>query len=407
MKRKTSEVIARLLLALLIPVVLSGCWERHELNEIAIVLGIGLDKAESGYTITYQVVIPSAISSQAVGGGGGGGVPVVLYKFTVPTMYEAQRQFNLESARRGYLGHIRVLVIGEELARAGVSETLDIFKRSREPRMDFYVMVAEGTTAENVLNVLTPLDKLPANKLFSSLDKSYRISAKTVAVTLDKFIEDLLDEGKNPVLTGVEVVGDSSEGGDKTNIERITPKARLSYHSVAVFKEDKLIGWLDDEETIGYNYIIDKVITNTGSVTGEDGKPIIIEALKTSTHRKVKFIDGEPHIYLNVKAICNVEEVQSKENLEAESTIRKLESATEKRILGRMQNAVEQIIKRYNVDILGFGQLIYHTSPKAWSRLQHEKGDDYLKSLPIHYKANVIINRVGTTDKSFFDEIKE
>lgn len=407
MKRKTSKVIARFLLALLIPVVLSGCWERQELNEIAIVLGIGLDKAESGYTITYQVVIPSAIGSQAAGGGGGNGVPVVLYKFTVPTMYEAQRQFNLDSARKGYLGHIRVLVIGEELARAGVGETLDIFKRSREPRMDFYVMVAQGTTAENVLNVLTPLDKLPANKLFSSLDKSYKISAKTVAVTLDRFIEDLLDEGKNPVLTGVDVVGDSSEGGDKTNIERITPKAKLYYHSIAVFKKDKLIGWLDDKETIGYNYIIDKVITNSSPVTGEDGKAIIIEALKTSTQRKVKFIDGEPHIYLNVKAICNVEEVQSKENLEAESTIRKLERAMEKRIVGRMQNAVEQIIKRYNVDILGFGQLIYRSSPKTWSRLQHEKGDDYLKSLPIHYKATVIINRIGTMDKSFFDEIKE
>lgn len=133
----------------------------------------------------------------------------------MPTVYESLRKFNLISSRSPYLGHIRVLVIGEELAREGVGETLDVIKRSREPRMDFYVMVARKTTAENVLKVLTPLDRLPATKLFSSLDKSYRISSKTVAVTLDQFIEDLLLQGESPVLTGVEVEGDPEAGSEK------------------------------------------------------------------------------------------------------------------------------------------------------------------------------------------------
>lgn len=105
--------LLRLLLALLIPLLLSGCWERKELNEIAFVLGMGLDKSESGYKVTMQVVIPSSISSQTAGGaGGGGGVPVVVSSFTVPTIYEADRQYTLISSRTSYKGHIRVLVIG-------------------------------------------------------------------------------------------------------------------------------------------------------------------------------------------------------------------------------------------------------------------------------------------------------
>lgn len=407
MNKKLVSGVLQLMLALLFTLVLSGCWERKELNEIAFVLGIGIDKAEKGYTVSMQVVIPSAISSQSTGGGGGTGVPVVVYKFTVPTFYDAQRMLNLDSSRTSYLGHIRVLVIGEELARSGVGEILDVFKRSREPRMDFYVMVARGTTASDVLNVLTPMDKLPANKLFSSLDNSYKDSAKTVAVTLDDFIENLLSQGENPVLTGVEVMGNPKDGEEKSNVERTTPKTRLEYHTVAVFRKDKLIGWLNEGETIGYNYINDKVTSHSGPIAGKDRKPIVIEAIQASTKRKVKIIDGEPHIYLNVKALCNIEEVQSIENLESESTIRRLEKETEKRIIERMQNTVEQVNNRFNADIMGFGQSIYHASPKAWTKLQQKKGDDYLKSLPIHYSASVVINRVGLTDNSFLEQIKE
>ena len=407
MYRRIAKALTACIPLLLLPILLSGCWERKELNELAFVLALGLDKAESGYKVSMQVVIPSSITSQGAGGSGAGGVPVVTYNFTVPTIYESLRKFNLVSSRSPYLGHIRVLVVGEELAREGLGESLDVLKRSREPRMDFYVMVARKTTAENVLKVLTPLDRLPANKLFNALDKSYKVSARTVAVTLDKFIEDLLYEGVNPVLTGVEVQGDPEAGGEKSNIERTAPKARLRYESVAIIKEDKLIGWMNDNEIVGYNYVINNVIKNTGHVKGKDGKLVIIEGLQTTTKRKVKMIDGQPHIFLNVEALCNVEEVEGADKLDSDSYIKYLEAESEDRITARMKEAVEKINNEYNVDIFGFGQSIYRASPKAWAKLQEHNKDGYLKSLPVHYKVDVTINRVGTIDNSFLDDIKE
>ncbi|WP_189029773.1 Ger(x)C family spore germination protein [Paenibacillus albidus] len=403
---RNRKIFIRLLLAFIVPMLLSGCWERRELNELAFVLGMGLDKAESGYRVTLQVVIPSSLTAPTVGGTGGG-VPIVVTAFTVPTIYEAERQYSLISSRNGYFGHIRVLVIGEELARAGVGEVLDVLTRSREPRNDFYVMVAKDTTAEKALKVFTPLDKVPANKLFNSLDKSYKNTSKTVAVPLNRFIEDLISEGKNPVLTGVVVTGSAGEGDKKSNVEDSTPKASTLFHNVAVFKQDKMIGWLGDKETIGYNYLTNNVVKSSGPIDGDDGKPIIIEALHTTTKRKIKFIDGEPHIYIHVKAVCNIEDVHSKDNLEAERVIKQLERKSEERITLRMKTAVEQVNKKFNADIFGFGESIYHTSPKAWARLQQTQGDDYLKSLPIHYQVSVTINRIGITDKSFIDDIKE
>lgn len=400
-----AKALAACIPLLLLPMLLSGCWERKELNELAFVLGLGLDKAEDGYKVSMQVVIPSSITSQSAGGSGGSGVPVVLYSFKVKTIYESLRKFNLVSPRSPYMGHIRVLVVGEELARDGLAETLDVIKRSREPRMDFYVMVARKTTAEDVLKVLTPLDRLPANKLFNSLDKSYQISSKTVAVTLDDFIEDLLDEGRNPVLTGVEMEGDPEAGGDKANVERTNPDARLHYKSVAIFRKDKLIGWMDDAVTVGYNYVIDNVTKNTGYFKDKNGSLVVMEALETTTKRKVKFINGEPHIFLSVEALCNVEEIEGPDKIDTESKIHELELKTQERIVERMETAVKNITENYKVDVFGFGQLVYRKSPKAWLKLKEQ--ENYLASLPVHYKASVTINRIGTIDNSFVDEIKE
>jgi spore germination protein KC len=407
MNPKSLKTVARLLMVFLLIMPIGGCWQRRELNETAFVLGMGLDKAPSGYKVTLQVVIPSAITPQAAGGSGGVGVPVIVSTFTVPTLYDTQRQYALISSRVAYYGHIRVLVIGEELARSGIGETLDVLKRSREPRDDYYVMVARNTTAENVLGILTPLNKLPASKLFESLEKSQKISAKTVAVPFRSLIEDMLYEGKNPVLTGLEIVGDSKAGKNQNSLEGTLPKARMRFSSVAVFRRDKMLGWLDDHETIGYNYVTDNVVESTGPVEGEDGKPIIIGALQTSTDRKVKIINGMPNIFLHVKATCNVQEVVSRDDLSKEEIIKELERKAEDRIAFRMKTAVEQIKERFNADIMGFGQSIYRANPKAWTKLKEERGDDYLKAIPIHYKATVKINRIGLTDKSFVDDIKE
>lgn len=391
------------MLIILLPALLSGCWERRELNELAFVLGYGLDKEGDQYKVTMQVVVPAEIATTTAKGGG---TPVTVYEFKVPTVFEALHKFTLMSSRSSYLGHIRILVLGEELARSGISPVLDVIIRSREPRTDFFIAVARDAQASEVLRILTPLDKLPANRLFYSLQTSSQSTARTSPVTIDKLVDDLVAEGRNIALSSIEIVGDRSAGGSKGNLESTKPKASMKFHGLAVFKKDKLIGWLNDEETIGYNYIMGEVKKSAGPVKGDDGKPIVMEALRTSTKRTVKVIDGEPNIYISVRATVNVQASQSTEKLDDDRVIRELEKKAEERIIYLMENAADQIISKYNSDILGFGQLIYQSHPKVWEKLKKQRAN-YLKTLPVHYQASVHINRVGLIDKSFQDDMKE
>lgn len=50
--------------ALLLPL-LTGCWDRQELNELGIMLGLGVDKDGDMIKVSAQVVVPNEVSSKA------------------------------------------------------------------------------------------------------------------------------------------------------------------------------------------------------------------------------------------------------------------------------------------------------------------------------------------------------
>lgn len=157
--------------------ILTGCWDKRELNELAITLALGIDKVEGEdeYEVTAQVVVPSAVSMKD----GTGGTAVTLFTENGETVYEALRRMTKVSPRKIYPGHLQMLIIGEELAKEGIGESLDLLARDWELRPDFYVVVAKDVTAREILNVTTDLESIPASKMFAGLKVSEKAWAGT------------------------------------------------------------------------------------------------------------------------------------------------------------------------------------------------------------------------------------
>ena len=141
------------------------------------------------------------------------------------------------------------------------------------------------------------LRKFPSNKLFKTLELSEKIWAPSVKVKLNTLISDLQTEGKDPVLTGIQIKGDPSKRDDKSNLNRTDPYASLQYSGVAIFKKDKLIGWLNENESKGYNYIIDNVKSTIGHITCPTGGNLAVEVVRTKTRMRGKVENGKPQIY--------------------------------------------------------------------------------------------------------------
>lgn len=252
------------LLLLGIAIVLSGCWDRRELNDLGIAVGMGLDKHGDRVQVTTQTVNPGEVAARE--SSANYSTPVTTLKATEKTTLEALRKLTIVTPRKIYISHMRVLVIGEELAREGIMKVMDGISRNNEMRSDFFIIVAKGTTAEKVLKILTPIEKIPANKMFNMLEVSEYAWAPTVKVQLDKFIAGLVNPTQDSILTGVEIIGDKEKGQTKNNMTRSEPYANLRYTGVALFKHDKLVDWMTEEESKGYNYIMGNVKHTVGHI---------------------------------------------------------------------------------------------------------------------------------------------
>ncbi len=396
-----NRIMATALALLLLALASSGCWNRRELDELGIQLGTAVDKVGKNFRVAVQIVIPGEVSSR---GSRSGNAPVTIYHAEAPTIFEAFRKLTETSPRKIYSAHIRVLIVSEEVAREGIGKAIDMFSRNPEARTDFYLMVARNSSAMEVLNIMTPLEKIPADDLYYTLDTSSREWSPTTRVSIEQLIEQLVMEGFSPVLTGVKVLGDHKSGGKLKNVQQIDPGTNFQFIGLALFRGDKLIGWLNENQSRGYNYIRDNVSSSAGSLKCPDGGNIVLEALRSQTKLKVDVVDSVPVATIQVKNVSSVSDVECDIDLTNPDTIVKLEQQAAAKLIKTMDAVIRHVQNKYKTDIFGFGQALYQDHPRLWKQMQPD-WPEHFQEMKVVYKVEYQIHRIGTTNDSFLKYI--
>jgi spore germination protein KC len=380
-------------------ILLTSCWDRHELNEIAIAVGIGMDRTEDGVRVSIQIVNPGEVASNKTGGGYS--PPISVFSATEATTLEAIRKLTTAVPREIFSSHLRIMVIGEELAREGIAEILDGITRSYEIRSDFYLIVAKETTAKNVISILAPVEKIPANRMFTTLEMSEKMWAPTTTVLLDQLLNDISNPTKDSILTGIELKGDIETGKTLKNLERSEPYTNLQYSGLALFKKDKLVDWFNKDESKGYNYIMDNVHHTIAHVHCPKGGKLGLEIMRSKSRIKGMISHGKPKIVVNLYLEENISEVQCKIDLTDVGTIHKLEKITEKELLRITALAVRKA-KENHTDVFGFGLAIEDANPKAWVHMKDNWDQDFV-DLDVSFHVHVKIRKVGTINNSIVE----
>lgn len=380
---------------------LSGCWNRREIDTLGITICLGVDKTENGFLVTEQVLNPTAIASKRPINQS----PIILYSMEDKDIFSALRKMTTESPRKIYNSHMRVIVIGEAAAKAGILNFIDFLTRDHEFRTDFYFAIAKGTTANKILSILTPLDSIPGISIYERIQLSEKVWAPTKAVRIIELCNALISEGNNPVLTGIEVIGtDTSssvedlKNSDLSQAIRITP--------IAAFKNDKLAGWLTENESKGYNYILGNVNSTVGYVEFESGERITLEAIREKSEITAYLIDEKPAIDVSIKIETQIGTVIGDVDVTKEEVLTKIKELSEQRIKSMCEAVLKKTQEELGTDIFGFGEVIHRAYPKLWKDLKADWNHEF-KSLPVNIRAECEITRLGEIGKSFFAKEEE
>lgn len=384
---------------------LTGCWSRKELNDLALVMALGIDLVPEGYAVTAQVLNPSEAGNQK--GSSSGSLPVVTYKSVGRTVPDALQRMLSMTPRMLYLSHIRVLVLGEALARSGVSNALDFISRDHQLRTDFFLLVAKSSSASKILEIVTPFEHIPANSLYSSILVSHKKWAATGKVTLQQFITELERGGSNPIMSGVQLYGDTDNGETAKNVQSISPKTLIQHAGIAVFKQDKLVGWLGEPLSKSVNYTLNEVDSTVGNVPRPDGGTAGFIVYRADTSMNIKLNDqGKPEFTVQLNVEANLTTVEGTLDLNKPSSIEGIEKNLEERFNHRMASDIREIQQKYNSDIFGFGEALHRKYPKLWKDYRHHWADTF-KTVKIDVQSKVAIRRIGSVIQPLKRELEE
>jgi spore germination protein KC len=401
MKRKMAIILSLLLCV----TVLSGCWSKKELTDLAFVIAVGIDKTKDGkFAMTFQVVNPGNVAGSTQRGGGSGGVPVSIYKATGDNLVEASRQASKKLSRLIYYAHTNLVVISEEVAKEGVDGLFDALERNSQFRSTAMVVIARHYSAEDVLKILTPIDKISANQIIKTSQFSEKTWGQTIYVRVGEVINDLSSLGKAPIISGVEIVGSVPKGKRQTNVQASEPDARLNVNDLAVFKGDKLVEWVSGDTARGVLWILDKIEQTSVTIEWKQKKEVsaykVVRA-KTSVAAHMK--KGKPSISVYIRAEGDIGEKFIPIDFTNPKQIFALEKKVEKSIKKEVVKAIKEA-KKAKTDIFGFGDVVYRSYPRQWKTMKSDWHDRYFPQLEVNVTVEAFIRRTGLRTKSYIFE---
>jgi len=371
-----------LCIALLISICLiSGCWDRKEINDLAFITGAAGDIADDGELIvSFQIAIPAA---EGKGGGGGQQKKFFMISAKGKNVTEILQKLQKKTSRMLFTAHRSVVFISERLAKHGIEEVLDIFTHDPRNRLRTYMMVVKGRDARDILQAQYPFEQVSIEAV-----KEMEILGSESSVTIRDFFLAAASEGISPIMGVIELEdrGQALQGGNKFKLA-----------GTAVFKEYKLAGILNDEETTGYLWVKNgmkfcRVSTDLQENGGNVG--VLFTHLKGSM--TPDFSGEQVKLKLQLKGMGSLIENNTPLDVRQKANLKVIERALEKSLKQQVKEAVLKVQEHYQTDSFGFGQAIYRNNPKAWKKLKGSWETIY-PNIDVAIDVNLTISESGMT----------
>ncbi|CCO08555.1 Ger(x)C family spore germination protein [Desulforamulus hydrothermalis] len=391
--------LARLVLLLFLFANLTGCWDLREAEQTAIVVGFGIDRREDGaIQLVVQTVRPQTVG--AAGGGGGSDQPSYHNWYaTGATLFDAVRNLALQCPNQFFWSHNQVIIISERLARQGVREVLDFLERDPEFKQSTWLLVARQQSIADILEAGESNRQPPAKALADIINLRQRV-AKYAVVNLGDFYQLLESPGQEPHTAGVTFFEGIMK--PKEQIAKTVAQASKIFEQhvidTAVFRGDRLVGWLNPTESRGLLWIKGEVQEGL-VVTSYQNKKIVFEILHSTAKIKPQVLDGRLVIKIDIKTHCNLAEASPGIYKLDEAVKKQLEQLVAAQIKQEVMAAVSRC-QELNSDAPGFAGAVHRSMPGTWQQGLAEQWPEMFPQLAVQVTVQPVIQGLGLTTTS-------
>ena len=391
------------ILLLFIPFLLmTGCFNYNELNELALCTGMAIDYENNKYVVTYMI----ARSEQSNQNENSNKASTTTYEGRGKNISEAIQEINRICPKKTYIGHLNVIVISEDLAKKGLQNMLDYLLREPESRKTFFLILARNVKASETLKILSPLETFSSQNITNNIESVDQLQALAVKTQYTEFLQRILMEGVNPTINSITIDGDIKSGQKEESLESSEAKAFIKIDSVGIFNKDRLLGFATDDESRGINIILNKVSVMNITAKCEDNYiTATTENLKTDIEIETK--NNDIKIKLNVKGDAAISEINCKINLDDPKEIKKLEDKLKNKVKKFINKALYITQKEYKSDVFGFGNMIYREDYQTWKKIKDNWNNEIFPNIKINTKVNISLTKKGALKQTIKEEKDE
>lgn len=355
-----------LVVILLSSVLLTSCWDERILEDLALITVITADLSDEG-----NIILGASYPEFSKGSNEAEAIIANKAWTTAEGIYKLSRLTD----KLVIGGQAQVLLIGQELARQGISNILDTLQRNVEISSNLYICITEGKANDFLTKAFDdkPIDGFYISQL---VRKQERIN-ELPATSLSKFTNDFFSIRTDPILPYL-ILKDKEFEAARTGI----------------FVDDKFVDSISTEET---QLLI--MLRNDGTssqftlnVNPDKNEYATISFVDSFTTVNV-FREGEKLKFdVNLKMTADLIEYEARKIIHNEQTFNEIGKKFENHLQKVANEVIARLQREYGSDPIGLGE---YARPFYNSDMELNKWREDFKASEINISVDLKIERDG------------
>jgi spore germination protein KC len=387
---KKTEIVCKLLLFLVIVCLLTGCWDREEIEDKAYVIGLGLDHSKQQGKIKVTMLIANPEVGSMQGGGGSTEKPREIVSFDANDFIAAKATGNSIISRDISYELLKIIVVSEEYAqdKEFITKFYDVLK-DKDIRLNSYLAISKEKASEYFINNKPKMETRP-HKYFQFMvnhgienglipDSTLFRFFKTLERGTDLFLAmyTTAEKEKNPEIRSEDeyMAGQLNATGELDSTQFI---------GSAVFRNGVMIDKLTGQETRTINILDDStdirdILMDIPDPFSNKQKQFAARVMKTENNKvKMNLKGPTPKIFITIPLKIEIISNPSMVNY----TKIKNQQIVKRQIANHLKTMNEKLLKKTQTKLKGVPYPLSMDARKYFGTIQEYKKFNWGKSYP-------------------------
>lgn len=310
------------------------------------------DNISPQYRVSVEIIKPALLISNTWNKSA-----AIVSTVSGESIQEALQKLQTKLSREISLAHLRVLIVGEQMAEKNFKDTFNYFEKHPEIAKRLRIVFVQNGTALDILKTQPVFEQYVGDELVHYSQLNDKLSLARI-IPFAAFLNDMLTTNGRGLAARV-ILTDNGQFIDRSGS--------------TAFHKWKLAGWLSGQDTKKANWLVGNADNTVVSDTGKGIYTYWVDHFRTSIkpvieNKEVKKFKVSVHSHGII-----LQEQGKYVHLDETDELKSMEKIFSQTISEEIKSALHKAQKDIKVDYLGFGTKLRAQDPDLYNKIDWDK----------------------------------